>query len=177
MCVSRISTVMTTIPKLRMALRKGNFVKTTPNTNRDPTYARKQRNIYAQMPSMVDEKCTSNTYTDPTALNQILGGHVSQAQATNKYPHQDQSTSKPDMQVGHRSGNSYSDGDTYREEGYDYKQTMREKNRCRTNTAPPGPKCMTSSKNCNDQELDPKPEGITLVASSVDEDSQPKQCR
>ena len=131
---------MTTIPKLRMALRKGNFIKNTPNTTRDPTYTQKQSKDYTQMPSMVDEKCTSNTYTAPPALNRILRGDVSRARATKKDPHQDQPTSEPDMQVGHRSGNSYSDGDGYQEEGYDHKQRMREKKRVPYGYGPTGSK-------------------------------------
>ena len=102
---------MTTIPKTRTTLRKGNFVKNTPKTTRDPTYASKQINNYAQMPSMVHGIRTSNTYNAPPALNRILRGDISRARATKKDPHRDQTTSELDMQISDGSGNSHSDGD------------------------------------------------------------------
>ena len=165
MCESGTSTVMTTIPKLRMTLRKSNFVKTAPKTTRDPTYASKQKNNYAQMLIMLHEKRTSNMYTAPPAPNQILRGDVSRAQATKKDPHQDKTTSKPDMKVCHGSGDRYSNSDGYREEYNDYKQTMQEKKECRTNTAPPGPNRTTSSDNCDKRPPGPKAEGMKLVAT------------
>ena len=144
MCESRTLILMTTIPKPRTTLRKGNFVKTTPKTTRDPTLVSKQISNYAQMPSMVHGIRTSNTYNAPPALNRILRGDISRARATNKDPHQDQATSEPKMQIGDVSRNSHSDGAGYREEYDDYKQTMREKNGCPMNTAPPGPNRTTS---------------------------------
>ena len=82
------------------------------------------------------------------------------------------------MQVGDGSRNSHSDGDRYREECDDYKQTMREKKGCRTNTAPLGPKRTTSSDNCDDQPPDPKAEGMKLAATSrSDEDGKSRRCR
>ena len=103
MCKLSTSTVVTTIPKIRTTLRKGNFVKTAPMTTRDPTYANKQINNYAQMPSMVHETRTSNTYNTLPALNQILRGDVLRARATKKDPHQDQTASEPEMKVSHGS--------------------------------------------------------------------------
>ena len=156
MCVSRTSTVMTTIPKLRMTLRKGKFVKTTPKTTRDPTYASKQINNYARTSSMVHEKHTSNTYTAPQTLNQIPRGDISRLRAKNI------NQEHPILERIDKDG----------------KQTPQENKGCRTNTAPPGTKRTTSSKNCNDQVPDPKAESIQLVvASSIDEDGEPKRCR
>ena len=76
MCSSRTSTGMTSDPKLRMALRMGNFVKNTPNTTRDPTYLPKQYYNKVGMPCMVVLR-TSNTPTAPTAAKRILRVAVS----------------------------------------------------------------------------------------------------
>ena len=62
MCVLAQSTVMTTIPQLRMVLRTGSCVNKTPNTTRDPTYTQEQINNCARMPRIVR---TTNTSTYP----------------------------------------------------------------------------------------------------------------
>ena len=160
MCSARTSTVMTTILQLRMALRKGNFAKTKPLITRDPTYSKKQSKDYVQMPSMVDRTRTSNTFTAPPALNQILRGDVLQAQAIKKDLHQEHLISiqaaTPDA-----TGNSDEAG----------KQTMWVNKRCRMDTALMGTNITTSVKNCDDQDPDPMAKGIELVTTSgIDKD-------
>ena len=144
MCEFHTSTVMTTIPKKRTRLRKGNFVKNTPTTKRDPMFASKQIGNYARMPYKLR---TRNTYNATPALQRILRGDVSRARTFNTDPHRDQATSEPKMQIGDGSGKSHSDGDGYREECDVYKRTMRDNKGCRTNTAPPGRNRTTSSDN------------------------------
>ena len=159
----------TTIPQLRMALRKGNCVKNTPNTNRDPLYAQKQSNNYAQMPSTVELRI-SNTSTAPIAAKRILRGASRPTESDNNHPHQDQPTSMPQTmpRFGYSYGYTYGYGYGY---GYDYDQTMQEKKGCRTNTAPMGTNHTTSVDTCNDQDPDPMAEGIGLGATSrIDED-------
>ena len=91
-------------------LHKGNFLKNTPKTTRDPTYASKQINNYAQTLSMVHEKRTSNTYNASPAVNRILRGGVSRAQATKKKKKtREQTTLEPKKKVGHGSSDSQSD--------------------------------------------------------------------
>ena len=74
MCIRAQLTVMTTIPQLRMALRTGNCVNKTPNTTRDPTYAREQINNRAQMPSI---RTTSNNTSTYPQDKRILRGDIS----------------------------------------------------------------------------------------------------
>ena len=62
---------MTTIPKKRTRLDKGNFVKNTPKTTRDPTFASKQMSNYARMPYILRNR---NTYKSPQAFQRILRG-------------------------------------------------------------------------------------------------------
>ena len=169
MCLAAQLTVMTTIPWLRMALRTGSCVNKTPNTTRDPTYARKQINNRARMPRIIR---TSNTSTTPPARDKrILRGDVSQLRATNNYhPHQEHPTGIP-LEHNHDQIRRHEQILVNAELLRVRIKTMREKKGCLTDTAPPGTNQTTSVDNCDDQDPDPMAEGIGLGATSgIDED-------
>ena len=177
MCIRAQLTVMTTtIPQLRMALRKGNCVKNTPNTTRDPTYAQKQSNNYARMPSMVELRI-SNTSTATTAAKRILRGDDLHPRATKKHPHQKHPTS-----ANNELRKSRPRADTSRHEqiqvnarlGRGRIKAMWEKKGCRTITAPPS-EPGSSNEHREDQDPDPKAEGIGLVTSALDENGELKK--
>ena len=132
---------MTTIPKkLRSRLRKGNFVKNTPKTKRDPTFASRQMSNYARIPFKLRNR---NTYKSLQALQRILKGDVSRARATPKDHHRDRATSSTNR--GKLCGAATAE--SAREECDIYKRTMREKKGCRTNTAPREPRQALRSRN------------------------------
>ena len=121
---------------------------------------------------------TSNTSTAPLARDKrILRGDDSQPRATKKHPHQKHPTlAKNELRK------SRPQADTSRHEqiqvnaklGRGRIKAMRENKGCRTITAPPiEPGSL--KEHSEDQDPDPKAEGIGLVTSALDENGELKK--
>ena len=121
---------------------------------------------------------TSNTSTAPLARDKrILRGDDWQPRATKKHPHQKHPTS-----AKNELRKSRPRADTSRHEqiqvnarlGRGRLKAIRENKGCRTITAPPS-EPGSSNEHCEDQDPDPKAEGIGLVTSTLDKNGELKK--
>ena len=128
------------------------------------------------MPSMV-ELLISNTSTATTAAKRIMRGDDSQPRATKKHPHQKHPTlAKNEL----RKSRPRADSSRHEQIQVNARlwrgriKAMRENKGWRTITAPPS-EPGSSNEHREDQDPDPKAEGIGLVMSALNEKGKLKK--